>query len=75
MEVRDIVQETGIRQSPRKRNVKKPKCLSEEALKITVKRKEVKSKGENERYIHLNVEFKEKQGEMRKPFSVINAKK
>ena len=57
MEACDIVQETGIRQSPRKRNVKKPKCLSEEALQITVKRKEVKSKGENERYIHLNAVF------------------
>ena len=48
MEVCDIVQETGIRQSPRKRNVEKPKWLSEEALQITVKRKEMKSKGENE---------------------------
>ena len=47
----------GSRTSPRKRNVKKAKWLSEEALQIAVKRREVKSKGEKERYTHLNAEF------------------
>ena len=56
-EVHDIVQETGIKTSPRKRNAKKAKWLSEEALQIGVKRREVKSKGEKERYTHLNAEF------------------
>ena len=56
-EVRDIVQDTGSRPSPRKRNAKKAKWLSEEALQIAVKRREVKSKGEKERYNHLNVKF------------------
>ena len=45
------------RPSPRKRNAKKEKWLSEEALQIAVKRREVKSKGEKERYTHLNAEF------------------
>ena len=53
MEVRDIVQETGIK----KKKCKKAKWLSEEALQIAVKRREVKSKGEKERYTHLNAEF------------------
>ena len=56
-EVRDIVQETGMKTIPQKRNAKKAKWLSEEALQIAVKRREVKSKGERERYIHLNAEF------------------
>ena len=47
----------GSRPSPRKRNAKKPKWLSEEALQIAVQRREVKSKGEKERYTHLNTEF------------------
>ena len=47
----------GSRPSPRKRNTKKEKWLSEEALKIAVKRQEAKSKGEKERYIHLSAEF------------------
>ena len=47
----------GSRPSPRKRNAKKAKWLSEEALQIAVKRREVKSKGEKERYKHLNAEF------------------
>ena len=47
----------GSRPSPRKRNAKKAKWLSEEALQIAVKRREVKSKGEKERYTHLNAEF------------------
>ena len=55
-EVRDIVQETGIKTIPKKKKCKKAKWLSEEALQIAVKRG-VKSKGEKERYIHLNAEF------------------
>ena len=47
----------GARPSPRKRNAKKAKWLSEEALKIAVKRREVKGKGKKERYKHLNAEF------------------
>ena len=57
MEVRDIVQETGIKTIPKKKKCKKAKWLSEEALQIGVKRREVKSKGEIERYKHLNAEF------------------
>ena len=53
----DIVQETGIKTIPMEKKCKKAKWLSEEALQIAVKRRKVKSKGEKERYIHLNVEF------------------
>ena len=56
-EVRDIVQETGIKTIPMEKKCKKAKWLSEEALQITVKRREAKSKGEKERYTHLNAEF------------------
>ena len=56
-EVRDIVQETGIKTIPKKKKCKKAKWLSEEALQIAVKRREAKSKGEKERYTHLNAEF------------------
>ena len=56
-EVRDILQETGIKTIPKKKKCKKPKWLSEEALQIAVKRREAKSKGEKERYKHLNAEF------------------
>ena len=56
-EVCDIVQETGIKTIPWKRNAKKAKWLSGEALQIAVKRREVKRKGEKERYNHLNAEF------------------
>ena len=56
-EVRDIVQETGIKTIPMEKKCKKEKWLSGEALQIAVKRREVKSKGENERYKHLNAEF------------------
>ena len=56
-EVHDIVQETGIKTIPKKKKCKKAKWLSEEALHIAGKRREVKSKGEKERYIHLNAEF------------------
>ena len=57
MEVCDIVQETGIQIIPKKKTFIKAKWLSEEALHIAVKRKEVKSKREKERYKHLNAEF------------------
>ena len=57
MEVRDIVHETGIKTIPMEKKCKKAKWLSEEALKIAVKRREMKSKGEKERYKHLNVDF------------------
>ena len=56
-EAHDIVQEAGIKTIQRKRNAKKAKWLSEEALQIAVKRREVKSKGEKERYTHLDAEF------------------
>ena len=57
MEVRDIVQETGIKTIPKKKKYKKAKWLSEEALQLAVKRREAKSKGEKERYTHLNKEL------------------
>ena len=56
-EVRDIVQETGIKTIPKKKKCKKAKWLSGEALQIAVKRREAKSKAEKERYTHLNAEF------------------
>ena len=56
-EARDIVQETGIKTIPKKKKCKKAKWLSEEALQIAMKRREAKSKGEKERYKHLNAEF------------------
>ena len=56
-EVCDIVQETGIKIIPMGKKCKKAKWLSEEALQVAVKRREVKSKGEKERYKHLNAEF------------------
>ena len=62
MEVRDIVQETGIETIPIEKKCKKAKWLSGEALQIAVKRREAKSKdkiGDKQRYTHLNAEFKE----------------
>ena len=56
-EVRDIVQETVIKTIPKKKKCKKLKWLSKEALQIAVKLREAKSKGEKERYTHLNAEF------------------
>ena len=56
-EVHDIVQETGIKTISKKKKCKKAKWLSEEGLQIAVKRREVKSKGEKERYKLLNAEF------------------
>ena len=57
MEDHDIAQETGIKTIPKKKKCKKAKWLSEEGLQIAVKRREAKSKGEKERYKHLNAEF------------------
>ena len=57
MEVCDIVQETGSKTLPKKKKCKKAKWLPEKALQIAVKRREEKSKGEKERYTHLNAEF------------------
>ena len=56
-EVCDIVQETGIKTIPKEKKCKKAKWRSEEALQISVKRREAKSKEENKRYKHLNAEF------------------
>ena len=56
-EVRDIVQEVVIKTIPKKKKCKKAKWLSEEALQITVKRRDAKGKGEKETYTHLNAEF------------------
>ena len=57
MEVRDIVQQAGIKTIPKEKKCKKAKWMSEEALEIAVNRREAKSKGEEERYTHLNAEF------------------
>ena len=57
MEVHDIVQQAGIKTIPKKKKRKTAKWLSEEALQIAEKRREVKAKGEKERYAHLNAEF------------------
>ena len=75
MEVQDIVQETQIKTIPKKKKCKKAKWLSEEALQIAVKRREVKSKGQKERYKHLNVEFQRRARRDKKSSSEINAKK
>ena len=74
-EVHDIVQETAIKTIPKERKCKKAKWLSEKALQIAVKRREVKSKGEKERYKHLNAEFQRTARRVRKPSSMISAKK
>ena len=73
-EIRDIVQETGSRSSLWKKR-KKAKWLSGEALQIAVKRREVKSKGEKERYKHLNAESQRIARRDKKASSAINAKK
>ena len=74
-EVRDIVQETGIKTIPMEEKCKKAKWLSEDPLQIAVKRREAKSKGEKERYKHMNAEFQRIARKIRKPSSAINAKK
>ena len=56
-EVHDIVQEAELKTMPKKNKCKKAKCLSEQDLQIAVKRREVKGKGEKERFTHLNAEF------------------
>ena len=67
-EVHDIVQETGIKTILKKKKCKKAKRLSGEALQITVKRSKVKSKGEKDRYTHLNAEFQRKARRDKKVF-------
>ena len=67
-EVHDIIQETGNKTIPKKKKCKKAKWLSEEALQIAVKRREAKSKGEKERYTHLNAEFQSIARRERKAF-------
>ena len=74
-EVRDIVQETGIKTIPMEMKCKKAKWLSEKALPIAVKRREAKNQGEKERSKHLNAEFQRIARDIRKPLSAINAKK
>ena len=68
MEVCDIVQETGIKTIPMEQKCKTAKWLSEAALQTAVKRREVKSKGEKERYSHLNSEFRRKARRDKKAF-------
>ena len=68
MEVHDIVQETGIKTIPKKKKCKKASWLSEEALQIAVKKREVKSKEEKERHTHLNAEFQRRARRDRKAF-------
>ena len=68
MEVRDIVQQAGIKTIPKKKKFKKANWLSEEALQIPEKRREVKSKGEEEGYTHLNAEFQRIAGRDKKVF-------
>ena len=68
MEVHGIVQEAVIKTIPKKKKCKKANWLSEEALQIAVKRREVKSKGEKERYKHLNSEFQKIARRDRKAF-------
>ena len=65
----------GSRPSPWKRNAKKQNGCLGEAIQIAVKRREAKSKGEKERYKHLNADFQRIEEEIRKPSSAINAKK
>ena len=74
-EVRYIVQETGIKTFPMKKKCKKAKWLSEEVLKIAVKRSEANGKGEKERYTHLNAEFQRKARRDKKAFLSAQCKK
>ena len=75
MEVHDIVQEAVIKTIPKKKQYKKAKWLSEEALQIAVKRRKAKGKGEKERYTHLNAEFQRIVRRDKKAFLSISAKK
>ena len=72
-EVCYIVQETGIKTIPKK-NEKKTKWLSEEALQIAEKRRQAKGKGEKERYVHLNAEFQRKTRREKKAFLCVQCK-
>ena len=74
-EVHDTVKEIGIKTIPMEKKCKKTKWLSEEALQIAVKRREVKSNGKKERYKHLNTDFQRIARKERKSSSVINARK
>ena len=74
-EVHDIVQEAGIKTTPKKKNCRKAKWLSEEALQTAMKRREVKGKGEKERYTYLNVEFQRIARRDEKAFICDHAKK
>ena len=67
-EIHDIVQEAVIKTIPKKKKCKKAKWLSEEALQIAERRREVKSKGEKERYTHLNAEFQRRARTDKKAF-------
>ena len=74
-EVRNIVQEAVTKTIPKKKKCKKGKLLSEEALQIAEQRREAKSKGEKERYKHLNAEFQRIERRVKRPSSGISAKK
>ena len=74
-EVCDIAQETGTKTIPMEKKCKKAKWLSGEALQIAVKRRDAKSKGEKERYKHLNAQFQRIARRDKKSSSAINAKK
>ena len=74
-EIHDIVQEAVTKTTSKKQKCKKEKLLSEEALQITEKRREVKGKGERERYTKLNAEFQRIARRVKKSFLVNNAKK
>ena len=73
-EVHDVVQETEIKTIPMEKKCKKAKCLSGEVLQIAVKRREVKSKGEKERYKHLNAEFQRIARRDKKAFLIYQCK-
>ena len=74
MEVHDTVQETGSKTTAKKKKCKKAKWLSEEALKIAVKRREAKSKGEKEWYTHLNADFQSTARRDKKAFLIDQCK-
>ena len=74
-EVRDIVQETGIKTIPKRKKCKKTKRLTEEALQIAEERREAKGKGGRGRYTHLNAEFQRIARRDKKASSEMNAKK
>ena len=74
-EVHNTVQDAVIKTIPKKKKCKKAKWMSEEALQIAEKRREAKSKGESERYTQQMQSSRERQGEIRRPSSINNAKK